>query len=161
MYDVRTDSWRSAAKLPRAEGSPAVAVLGGKLYAIGGRSGTDDYGTVYVYDPKADAWTVGPPIPPRGTAGAVAYRGAIYVFGGESQARFRTLADVYRLGSRARRWSAPARCPPRATTRGRLRFVTPCTSSAAAERPATATAPPAARSSTASSYGARPERSPS
>jgi N-acetylneuraminic acid mutarotase len=111
VYDVATNTWSSAAPLPRAEGSPAAVVFGGKLYAIGGRSGMHDYGAVYVYDAQRDMWALGPPIPPRGTAGAAVYRGSIYVFGGESQSRFRTLADVYRLAPGARRWKRVARMP--------------------------------------------------
>ena len=84
--------------------APAAAVLGGRLYAIGGRSGFDDFGSVYVYDPAADKWATGPSIPPRGTAGAAVHHGSIYVFGGESQSRSRTLADVYRLAPGATRW---------------------------------------------------------
>jgi N-acetylneuraminic acid mutarotase len=120
VYDVRTDTWRSAAKLPRAEGSPAAVVFRGRLYAIGGRSGSADYGAVYVYDSKADVWTTGPSIPPRGTAGAAVYRGAIYVFGGESQARFRALADVFRLSPGARRWARVGAMP---TARDHARAV--------------------------------------
>jgi N-acetylneuraminic acid mutarotase len=52
---------------------------------------------VDIYDPTRDRWTAGPPIEPRGTAGAVAYCGAIHVFGGESQARRASLGDVLRL----------------------------------------------------------------
>ena len=50
VYDPATDSWSEAAPLPRAEGSPAAVTFQGKLYAIGGRSGTTDYGDVFVYD---------------------------------------------------------------------------------------------------------------
>ena len=69
----------------------------GKIYAIGGRSGPGDFGDVDVYDPATDAWTPGPSIVPRGTAGAAVYCGAIYVFGGESQAAGKTLDEVLRL----------------------------------------------------------------
>ena len=128
VYDLATDTWTSAAPLPRAEGSPAAVALDGKLYAIGGRSGSSDYGNVYVYDPQTDAWAAGPSIPPRGTAGAVVYRGAIYVFGGESQARARTLADVYRLTPGASRWTRiggmpTARNYPRAVPFGEAVFL--------------------------------------
>ena len=59
---------------PAAEGSPAAVVRGGKIYAVGGRSGFSDFGNTYIYDPAADAWTRGPSIPPRGTAGAAVWR---------------------------------------------------------------------------------------
>ena len=111
VYDPATDSWSEAAPLPRAEGSPAAVVFGGKLYAIGGRSGLSDYGDVYVYDAAKDAWMRGPSIPPRGTAGAVVYRGAIYVFGGESQASGKTLGDVLRLTRGAKSWRRVSTLP--------------------------------------------------
>ena len=64
----------------------------------------EDYGDVHVYDPAADAWSPGPPIPPRGTHGAAAHGGAIYVFGGESQARGTVLAGVLRLDREQEAW---------------------------------------------------------
>jgi hypothetical protein len=45
-------------------------VVGGRLYAIGGRSGCSDDGGVDVYDPTKDARTSGPSIPLCGTGGA-------------------------------------------------------------------------------------------
>jgi len=69
----------------------------GKLYAIGGRSGPNDFGAVDIYDPISDSWAAGPSIEPRGTAGAVVYCDAIWHFGGESQARRASLGEVLRL----------------------------------------------------------------
>lgn len=111
VYDPATGSWSEAAPLPRAEGSPAAVVFHGKLYAIGGRSGTNDYGDVFVYNASSDTWSNGPSIPPRGTAGATIFHDAIYVFGGESQARLKTLRDVYRLTAGATTWAKVALLP--------------------------------------------------
>ncbi len=111
VYDPATGSWSEAAPLPRAEGSPAAVVFHGRLYAIGGRSGTSDYGDVFVYDATSDTWSNGPSIPPRGTAGATVFHDAIYVFGGESQARFKTLRDVYRLTAGSTVWAKVALLP--------------------------------------------------
>jgi N-acetylneuraminic acid mutarotase len=111
VYDPAANRWSSAAPLPRAEGSPAAVALGGKLYAIGGRSGLDDYGEVYVYDTGADRWSRGPSIPPRGTAGAAVFNGAIYLFGGESQARARTLGEVFQLAPGGADWTQVATMP--------------------------------------------------
>jgi N-acetylneuraminic acid mutarotase len=97
VYDPATNAWRDLAPLPRAEGSPAGVIFEGKLHAIGGRSGRSDFGEVYIYDSAANAWSSGPAIEPRGTAGAVVYRGAIHLFGGESQARGVNLSEVLRL----------------------------------------------------------------
>ncbi len=111
VYDPATDRWSELAPLPRAEGSPAAVALGGKLYAIGGRSGPVDFGAVDVYDPATDVWSAGHAIEPRGTAGAVAWCGAIYLFGGESQARGESLAEVLCLEPGAAVWRAAAPMP--------------------------------------------------
>ena len=97
VFDPATNSWTALAPLPRTEGSPAAVVSGGKLYAIGGRSGPSDFGMVDIYDPASNRWSEGPSIDPRGTAGAVAYCGTVYLFGGESQARRQSLGDVLQL----------------------------------------------------------------
>lgn len=111
VYDPASNSWSQAAPLPRSEGSPAAVVLAGKIYVVGGRSGLEDYGDTFVYDPPSDSWSRGPSIPPRGTAGAAVWRGSIYVFGGESQAKGRVLSDVYRLPPGAARWQRTSRMP--------------------------------------------------
>lgn len=97
QYDPATNAWRDLAPLPRSEGSPAAVVFDGRLYALGGRSGPSDFGDVFIYDPASDAWSAGPSIEPRGVMGAVVFRGAIHLFGGESQARRENLAEVLRL----------------------------------------------------------------
>jgi N-acetylneuraminic acid mutarotase len=108
-FDPASNTWIERAPLPRSEGSPAAVAFNGKLYAIGGRSGGSDFGNVYVYDPVTDRWGDGPPIEPRGTAGAALYCGSIYVFGGESQAKNAVLSDVLRLDSRGTAWrTAPS-----------------------------------------------------
>jgi N-acetylneuraminic acid mutarotase len=111
VYDPALNSWSQAAPLPRSVGSPAAVALGGKIYVVGGRSGLEDYGDTFVYDPRSDNWSRGPSIPPRGTAGAAVWRGSIYVFGGESQAKGRVLSDVYRLSPGAARWQRVSRMP--------------------------------------------------
>jgi N-acetylneuraminic acid mutarotase len=103
-YDPSTDAWTERAPLPHSRGSPAAVVFGGRLYSIGGRSGPADFGDVDVYDPRADRWSSGPAIVPRGTAGAAAYCGSIYVFGGESQAERKTLDEVLRLDTTLNAW---------------------------------------------------------
>ena len=119
VFDPASNAWTTLAPLPRAEGSPAAVAFDGKLYAIGGRSGPSDFGSVDFYDPATNSWSAGPPIDPRGTAGAVVYCGAIHVFGGESQARQQSLGDVLRL-ERDGRWKA---MPPMPTPRNFARAV--------------------------------------
>jgi N-acetylneuraminic acid mutarotase len=111
VYDPASNTWANAAPLPRSEGSPAAVVLDGKIYAIGGRSGFDDYGDTYVYDPKSNGWSRGPQLPPRGTAGAAVWHDSIYVFGGESQRTGKVLGDVFRLAPGGRGWERVGRLP--------------------------------------------------
>jgi N-acetylneuraminic acid mutarotase len=107
-YDPAANNWTERAPLSRSKGSPAAVVFGGKLYSIGGRSGPSDFGDVEIYDTSTDHWIAGPPIEPRGTAGAAAYCGTIYVFGGESQAKRATLYEVLRLDAATGAWKAAA-----------------------------------------------------
>lgn len=120
VYNPATRRWTERARLPRAEGSPAAVVCGGKLYAIGGRSGRSDFGSVYIYDEAKDAWSEGPAISPRATCGAVEYRGAIYLVGGEEQAGARVLGEVLTLAPGADAWQAG---PPMPTPRSFARAV--------------------------------------
>lgn len=103
-YDPATDKWTGRAPLSRSKGSPAAVVLNDTLYSLGGRSGPSDFGDVEIYDPLADRWMPGPSIEPRGTAGAAAYCGTIYIFGGESQAKNTTLDEVLRLDANRSAW---------------------------------------------------------
>ena len=64
-----------------------------------------------IYDPATGTWSAGPAIEPRGTAGAVAWCGAIYLFGGESQARAESLAEVLRLERGAAAWQVAPSMP--------------------------------------------------
>ena len=71
MYDPNLNQWSGVASLPSNTASPPVAVtrgqitnavvaFAGKLYAIGGSPGGN---TMDVYDPVANEWTVGNPMP--------------------------------------------------------------------------------------------------
>ena len=110
-YAPATNTWKELAPLPRAEGSPAAVVVDGKIYVIGGRSGSSDFGEVYIYDPTTDTWSTGPSIEPRGTADAVAYCDAIYLFGGESQADRKNLDSVLRLDLERNVWESVTPMP--------------------------------------------------
>ncbi|MBL8519048.1 MAG: hypothetical protein JNK75_00120 [Betaproteobacteria bacterium] len=100
-YDPATGTWRTLAPLPRSKGSPALVVAGGELVALGGRSGWDDFGDAHRYDEARDQWQPLASIAPRGTAGAVALCGRVWLIGGESQAEKRVLDRVETMGERA------------------------------------------------------------
>jgi len=107
-YDPATNTWTDRAPLSRSKGSPAAVVFRDRLYSLGGRSGPSDFGDVEIYDPGTDRWSPGPSIEPRGTAGAAAYCGTIYIFGGESQAKKTTLDEVLKLDAKRNAWQRAA-----------------------------------------------------
>ncbi len=94
-YDPTTDKWDTHHQpMPTAREHLAVAVLDGKLYAVGGEtpnsngSGTETYqrlGALEVYDPAADSWTALAAMPtPRSSITAAALSGLIHVVSGEN-----------------------------------------------------------------------------
>jgi N-acetylneuraminic acid mutarotase len=104
VYNPRLNRWSERTPLKRSKGSPAIVAYKGELWAIGGRSGPSDFGDVDIYNPAADSWRDGPAISPRGTAGAVVYRGAIHIFGGEVQATQSVTSEVLRLNPKTLKW---------------------------------------------------------
>ncbi|HEV8339928.1 MAG TPA: hypothetical protein VGR25_09790, partial [bacterium] len=57
-------SWYLRAPMPQARTEVAVAALRGRIYVIGGFDGfARTTATVQIYDPQADAWSNGPPLP--------------------------------------------------------------------------------------------------
>jgi hypothetical protein len=63
VYDTRRDRWRRAAPLPVAMNHPNAAVVGGKLYVLGGLSGGASWealGDSFVFDPATGRWTTLP-----------------------------------------------------------------------------------------------------
>lgn len=80
VYDTRRDRWRRAAPLPVAMNHPNAAVVGGRLYVLGGLSGGASWeaiGDSFVLDPATGRWTSLPPMP----AGVLRGSAAIGVHG--------------------------------------------------------------------------------
>ncbi|HWL36704.1 MAG TPA: kelch repeat-containing protein [Frankiaceae bacterium] len=91
--------WKTLAAMtePRHEG--AYAVAGGKVYAVGGFvvSLTNSV-SVDVYDPKADRWSAGPPIPSAvNHAMSAALGDDVYVAGGYSAVVFGAVNTAFVL----------------------------------------------------------------
>lgn len=83
-YDTRTGKIDILAPLPTPRRTAASILSDGKIYVIGGSTGSDahEVGTVDIYDIKANTWSKGAPMPtPRECALAV-QNGSIYAVGG-------------------------------------------------------------------------------
>src|SRR5574341_1840597 len=107
-YDPANDSWKALAPLPTKRGSPNAAVVGGKIYVIGG-AGTHpgsketavhparphrSLGTNEVYDPATNTWETRQPMPTaRNHAAVGVVNNKIYIIGGRSGAAFSTRAS--------------------------------------------------------------------
>jgi len=83
-YDPATDSWRTLAAMKAGRGSVGVAVLNGKVYAIGGRAPSGDtVATNEVYDPATNSWTALAQLPKaRDHMAVIAAEGKIHAIGG-------------------------------------------------------------------------------
>lgn len=89
-FSPATDRWQELARMPRARGALAGAVIGNRFYAVGGASSAVQrhpkvYRMLDVYDFQTDSWTMAPPMPTaRHHLGAAAVDGRLYVVGGRS-----------------------------------------------------------------------------
>src|SRR5262244_1376675 len=92
-YDPAADSWKALASMSTKRGSPVAAVVGGKIYVIGGRTGAafisvaTNTNIVEEYDPATDSWGASKARMPsaRSAVASGTYRDRIYIAGGEFQ----------------------------------------------------------------------------
>ena len=110
-YDAVRDAWTEVASMRYSHGgTPAVAVIAGKIYVAGG-TGSDMVGNeLEVYDPGADTWQVLAPmgVPRNHTAGG-AIGGRFYVVGGRGSPAASTAHEVYDPTTNV--WTARAPLP--------------------------------------------------
>ncbi len=112
-YDAASDAWTvSANPMTTARGGLGVVCSNGKIYAIGGETGSGKTGDVEIYDITGGSWSTGTSM---GTArshfgiGAIPDTGLIYVFGGEvaggaptdSVERYDPVADTWKTSEDA------------------------------------------------------------
>jgi len=63
LYDPETNLWDTLSSMKEARGRLDIAVVKGKVYAIGGSNGTTELATVEKYDPQEKKWTQITPLP--------------------------------------------------------------------------------------------------
>lgn len=57
LYDPEHNTWGVLAPMREARGRFNIAVVGDKVYAVGGCNGTTELATVECFDPKLGKWT--------------------------------------------------------------------------------------------------------
>jgi N-acetylneuraminic acid mutarotase len=130
-YDPAADTWRALTAMPSKRGSALAAVVGDKIYVIGGATtipGSKEtavyptrphmsVGTVEEYDPASNSWRERSAMPtPRNHAAIGVVNGKIYIIGGRVGAAFIGLASdisvVEEYDPATDQWSGPrARMP--------------------------------------------------
>ncbi|HEX6125436.1 MAG TPA: kelch repeat-containing protein [Pyrinomonadaceae bacterium] len=105
IYDIASNTWSLGADVPIAVNHQAQVALNGKIYVIGGRSGSQTVNSVFVYDVSVNSWAPLAPMPaPRYGAATAVLDGKIYVAGGTSDG-FSPVATFYIYDIAANSWS--------------------------------------------------------
>jgi N-acetylneuraminic acid mutarotase len=77
------NEWTTMSPMPTTRGGLGVAVVNGKIYAIGGVNNDTQLAVNEEYDPTTDTWTNRAPMPTARSGFAIAvYQSKIYVIGG-------------------------------------------------------------------------------
>jgi N-acetylneuraminic acid mutarotase len=119
QYDPASDRWEKRAPLPTPRGALAVAVVDGRIYAMGGERFRDPVESiayepvadVAVYDPKTNAWEVLPPLRYRRdhlVGGAIG--GRVYAMGGRDRPNY-MLQNIEEYNPATRAWTERAPMP--------------------------------------------------
>ena len=87
------DSWTTLESMPTSRSGLGVAVVNGRIYAIGGDGGSN---VTEEYNPITGTWTVKKPMPTgRSRFGISVYENKIYVIGGATTDGFAAANEVY------------------------------------------------------------------
>ncbi|MFC1499824.1 kelch repeat-containing protein [Candidatus Zixiibacteriota bacterium] len=97
IFDPQTETWSSGASMPTARQAGASAIVGNKIYAIGGFLSSGQYtNLIEIYDPVADSWSSGTSMPsPRQGFVAGAIDGLIYVVDGDNALGWVSTLEIY------------------------------------------------------------------
>lgn len=95
-YDLREEKWYQAAEMPGRRCRAGLAVIGDKVYAVGGFNGSLRVRTVDVYDPASDSWSNCCSMEARrSTLGVAVLNGCIYAVGGFDGSTGLSSAEMY------------------------------------------------------------------
>lgn len=95
-YDLREEKWFQAAEMPNRRCRAGLAMLGDKVYAVGGFDGSLRVRTVEMYDSATDTWTSGASmVARRSTLGVAVLNDCIYAVGGFDGTSGLNSAEMY------------------------------------------------------------------
>ncbi|XP_066289651.1 kelch-like protein 24 [Branchiostoma lanceolatum] len=104
LYHLELDNWAKLAPMNTARRRHKLAVVQGKVYAIGGKNNNGKLASVEVYDRNLNKWTEGVALPqPRYRHAAAALDGNIYAIGGCDDKREKT-STVFRFRPGDSQW---------------------------------------------------------
>ena len=109
---VAEEGWIRKADMPTARYGLSANVVGGNIYAIGGRAGGQFFSIVEVYDPVTDSWKRKANMPtPRTNLSASVVNGKIFVLGGVGGAGIGPTAIVEEYDPTTDTWARKADMP--------------------------------------------------
>ena len=97
-YDPSTNLWTALHNAPVAHIDPAIGVISGKLYVVGGNDGVTGVAIrrLDVYDPATNTWSTKAAIPTARTAPAgAAIGGKLHVIGGRNGGTYLNTVEAY------------------------------------------------------------------
>ncbi|XP_063588131.1 ring canal kelch homolog [Penaeus indicus] len=95
-YDFKDERWFPVAEMPTRRCRCGIAVINGKVYAVGGFNGALRVRTVDVYDPTRDSWSSCASMEARrSTLGVATLNGCIYAVGGFDGSTGLNSAEMY------------------------------------------------------------------
>ena len=100
VYDPQVGAWQAGPPLATARIMAGLAVLDGKLYAVGGTGGGGSTSSVEVLDPQVGSWQAGPPLPTPTTL----LGGGLQVLEGKLHAIDRQGGAMHVLDTQASSW---------------------------------------------------------
>lgn len=112
-YDPAADRWTARKPMPTPRGALAVAVLDGKLHAVGGYNRGGNSAAHEVYDPAADTWSPRAPMPTaRDHHAAAVAGGRLYAIGGRLNRQYsQNLPITEEYDPATDRWTRKADLP--------------------------------------------------
>ncbi|KRY82181.1 Kelch-like protein 18 [Trichinella pseudospiralis] len=96
MASLHSRQWTSSPSMKKCRSAPAVVLLDGRIFVIGGHDGIEIFNSVECFDPNTGLWTfVRPMLTRRCRLGAAVLNGKIYVAGGCNGTHFLRSVECY------------------------------------------------------------------